>query len=85
MRPSITAVVGGLPRSWQTAPSMIATCSARDEIVDARSGLVDHQQRVNPDIALRVPLGLLRASHQRPQLRQERIDHTDVERQRQST
>ena len=32
MRPSITAVVGGLPRSWQTAPSMIATCSARDRV-----------------------------------------------------
>ena len=29
MRPSMNAVVAGLPRSWQTAPSMTASCCGR--------------------------------------------------------
>ena len=62
MRPSMNAVVAGLPRSWQTAPSMTVDLLRIVEVVDALARLVDDQQRVDPDVALGMPLGLLRAA-----------------------
>ena len=37
MRPSMNAVVAGLPKSWQTAPSMIVEPARAVEVVDARA------------------------------------------------
>ena len=44
------------------------------EVVDPRARLVDDEQRVHPDVSLRVPLRLLRAADERLQLRKEPID-----------
>ena len=49
----MNAVVAGLPRSWQTAPSMTAICCGRVEIVDARARLVDHHAACAPRRRLR--------------------------------
>ncbi len=72
MRPSMNAVVAGLPKSWQTAPEHDRESARAVEIVDARPRLVDHHQRVHPDVALGMPLGLLRAADQRRHFREER-------------
>ena len=53
------------------------------QVVDAGAGLVDHHQRVDPDVAFGVPLGLLRAPDQRQQLREQARDDLEVERERQ--
>ena len=66
----MNAVVGGLPRSWQTAPSITAICCGRVEVVDARARLVDHHQRVHPDVPFGMPLRLLRAADERLQFRE---------------
>ena len=71
IRPSMNAVVAGLPRSWHTAPSITTSCCGAVEIVDARARLIDDLQRVHPDVAFRMPLGLLRTADERAQLREE--------------
>ncbi len=71
MRPSINAVVAGLPKSWHTAPSMTAICCGRGRSSMRVPRLVDDLQRVHPDVALRMPLGLLRAAGERLQLRKQ--------------
>ncbi len=81
-RPSISAVVDGLPRSWQTAPSIMATDGPRVEIGDARSGLVDHHERVDPDVAFRMPLRFLRTIDQRVEFRPEPGDDGQIARER---
>mgnify|MGYP003694295745 CR=1 FL=1 len=40
------------------------------QIVDARARLIDHLQRVHPDVAFRVPLRLLRAVRRAPAVRE---------------
>src|SRR6185503_15390442 len=49
------------------------------EIVDARARLVDDLERVYPDVALGMPLGLLRTSRERQQLGQQLRDHAEVQ------
>ena len=80
----MNAVVAGLPRSWQTAPSITAICCGRGEVVDARPRLIDHLQRVHPDVSFRMPLGLLRAAGERLQLREQRCDDAEIEREREA-
>ena len=52
------------------------------EIADPLARLIDDLQRVHPDVSLRVPLGLLGATHERFQLWKELIDHTEIQRER---
>ena len=52
------------------------------EIVDAGPRLVDDLQVVDPDVAFRMPLGLLRASDEREQFRKQPRDDPEVERER---
>ena len=80
----MTAVVAGLPRSWQTAPSMTAICCGRCEVVDALARLVDDLQRVDPDVALRMPFGLLRTAGERLELRKQLLDDAELHRERQA-
>ena len=54
------------------------------EIVDALPRLVDHLQRVHPDVAFRMPLGLLLAPDERLQFRKQLIDDAELERERES-
>src|SRR6185503_12397263 len=54
------------------------------EIVDARTSLIDHHQRVYPDIALRMPLWPLLAADQRLELWKKLIDHAELAHQRES-
>ena len=84
MRPSMNAVVAGLPRSWQTAPSITAICCGSRQIVDPRARLVDDQQRVDPDVAFGMPLRLLRAADERLQLRKQPLDDAELEREREA-
>ncbi len=84
MRPSMNAVVSGLPKSWHTAPSIIVSRRARSRSPIARARLVDDHQRVHPHVAFRVPLGLLRAVGQRRHLRDERLDHAELEAERET-
>ena len=53
------------------------------QVVDAGAGLVDHHQRVDPDVAFGVPLGFLRAADQGQQFREQACDDLEVERERQ--
>ena len=62
------AVVAGLPKSWHTAPSITASLLRPRQVVDARARLIDHLQRVHPDVAFGMPLRLLRAAGERLQL-----------------
>ncbi len=84
MRPSMTAVVAGLPRSWHTAPSITVTSCGRSRSPLRGARLVHHHQRVHPDVAFRVPLRLLRAADERHELGQHARDDAEVERQRQA-
>ena len=52
------------------------------QVVHSRARLVDHLQRVNPDIALGMPLRLLRAADERVQFGKQPFDDAQVERQR---
>ena len=52
------------------------------EIVDPLARLIDDLQRVHPDVALRVPLGLLCATHERFQLWKQLIDDAEFQRER---
>ena len=54
------------------------------ESVDARARLVDHHQRVHPDVALRMPLGFLRAADERLELGQQPVDDAEIEREREA-
>ena len=54
------------------------------EIADPLARLIDDLQRVHPDVSLRVPLGLLNATHERFQLWKELIDHTQFQRERET-
>ncbi len=54
------------------------------QVVDAQARLVNHLQRVDPDIALRMPLGFLLAAHERAQLGKELLDDAEVQRQREA-
>ena len=72
----MNAVVAGLPRSWQTAPSITAICCGRGRSsMRVRAWSID-LQRVHPDVALRMPLGLLRAADERLQLRETAVATT---------
>ena len=62
----------------------MAICCGALEIVDARPRLIDHHQRVHPDIAFGVPLGFLRAVDQRLHFREQAIDHAELERERET-
>ena len=84
MRPSITAVVAGLPRSWHTAPSMTVASRGRSRSRVQRARLVDHHQRVDPDVALRMPFGILRAVVERLHLRQQLMNHAELARERET-
>ena len=55
------------------------SCCGRVEVVDAGAGLVDDHQRVHPDVALGVPLGLLLAADQGLELGEEALDDPQVE------
>ena len=70
----MNAVVAGLPRSWQTAPSITRDLLRMVEIVDPRARLVDHEQGVDPDVPLGMPLRLLRTADQRVELREQPLD-----------
>ena len=48
------------------------------EIVDASAGFVDHLQRVHPDVALGMPLRLLRTTGERLQFRKQRRDDAKI-------
>ncbi len=76
MRPSTNAVVAGLPRSWQSAPSMSATAGPRSRPSVARSGGVHDHQRVRPHVAFRMPLGVLRTADERREFRQHGVEST---------
>ena len=54
------------------------------EVVDPRARLIDHQQRVDPDVALGMPLRLLLASDERVDLREEPLDDAEIEREREA-
>ena len=54
------------------------------QVVDARARLVDDLQRVHPDVAFGMPLGLLRAADERVQLGKEPFDDAEVEREREA-
>ena len=54
------------------------------EIVDALPRLVDHLQRVHPDVTFGMPFGFLLASDERLQLRKQLIDDAELERQRET-
>ena len=69
MRPSSNAVVDGLPTSWQQRAEHhrdLLRHAADRRCADAR--LSTTMQRVDPDVAFRMPLGILRAVDQRVQL-----------------
>ena len=61
----MTAVVAGLPRSWQIAPSIIAAAGPRSRPSMRCARLVDDHQRVHPHVAFGMPFGLLRAPDER--------------------
>ncbi len=63
---------------------MTVSCRGAVEIVDAPARLVDHEQRVYPDVTFRVPFGLLRAIDERFQLGKEPVDDPELERQREA-
>src|SRR5262249_3732115 len=50
------------------------------EPVEPGSSLIDYLQRVRPDVALGMPVGLLRASNERAELRKELVEHAEVSR-----
>ena len=54
------------------------------EVVDAAARLVDDEQRVHPDVALRMPLGFLRTADERLQLGKEPVDDAELEREREA-
>src|SRR4026207_1862755 len=54
------------------------------EILNSGSRLIADEQRMNPDITFRVPLGLLFAPDERVNLREETFDDPEVERQLQA-
>ena len=83
IRPSSYAVVSGLPKSWHTAPSMMAICRGRSSPAasSSRARLVDDEERVRPHVAFGVPLGLLRAAHERRHLGPEPRDDVEVPRE----
>ena len=74
----MTAVVAGLPRSWQTAPEHDRDLLRAIEIVDAPPRLIDDLQRVDPDVALGMPFGLLRAADERLQLGEQPRDDAEL-------
>ena len=49
------------------------------KVVDARARLVDHHQRMDPDVPFRMPLGLLRTADERFQLREQRVDDAEAQ------
>ena len=83
-RPSTWIVVAGLPRSWQTAPSITIASAARAEIGVPPPRLVDHHERVRPDVAFGMPLRILRAVVERDHLGQQLFDHAQLARQREA-
>ena len=54
------------------------------EIAVQLARLVDHHQRVDPDVALGMPLGILRAVVERLHLRQQLVDHAELAREREA-
>ena len=78
------AVVNGLPKSWQTAPSMTAAARPRSRPSIRLRASIDHHQRVNPDVALGMPLRFLRAADERVHLRPEPLDDAELQRERET-
>ena len=77
-RPSIIAVVAGLPRSWHTAPSMIVASRAR-----SRSSFRWRASSITISVWIQTsPSGchsaILRAVVERHHLRQDLLDHAEV-------
>ena len=70
----MNAVVAGLPKSWRHRAEHDDELIGAIEIVDALPRLVDHHQRVHPDVALRMPFRFLLAADERLQLRKQLID-----------
>ena len=73
-RPSSKRVVGGLPRSWQSAPSITASCRGRSASSPSSScrRLVHHLQRVRPHVPFGMPLRVLRGLRKRLELGRDR-------------
>ena len=72
----MNAVVDGLPRSWQTAPSITVNRRGAIEIAIQLARAVDHHQRVNPDVAFGMPFRLLLAADERHASRAARCSTT---------
>ncbi len=80
----MNAVVAGFPEVVADGAEHHGDQPRPIEIAVRAPRLVDHHQRVDPDVAFRVPFRLLLAADQRPHLREYPIDHAEVERQRES-
>ena len=50
------------------------------QVVDTCAGLVDHQHRMDPDITLWMPLGLLFAADERLEFREQLVNDAQFER-----
>ncbi len=82
MRPSTNAVVERLAEVVADRAEHHREAARAVEVVNRRSHLVDDHQRVHPDVALGMPLGLLRAAGERRHFRDERGDDPELEAQR---
>ncbi len=77
MRPFSKRVVDGLPRSWQRAPSISASCRGRSSPRSSRSvgRRVHDLQRVRPHVALGVPARVLGRRLEGQELRRDHRKH----------
>ena len=66
----MNAVVGGLAQIVAHRAEHDRDLLRVVEVVDPLPRFVDDEQRVDPDVALGVPLGLLRAADERVELRE---------------
>ena len=80
----MNAVVAGLPKSWRHGAEHDDELIGAIEIVDALPRLVDHHQRVHPDVAFGMPLGFLLAADERLQLGKQLVDDAELEREREA-
>ncbi len=51
------------------------------QIVNQQARLIDHEERVDPDVPFGMPLELLWTSHERVELREEPLDDAEIERE----
>jgi hypothetical protein len=72
----------GLPEVVRERPEHHGNLPCARKLVDLRARFIHHHQRVDPHVAFRVPVHVLHAADQRPQLRRQRVDDAKFERER---